>query len=72
MHIDEAKNWLIDTFNENLILCWWQGEILNLLSVNCYKILNAQVEAEGGEKKDDLQVNQISGMGPNNNPEPGS
>lgn len=30
------------------------------------------MEAEGGEKKDDLQVNQISGMGPNSNSEPGS
>lgn len=38
-----------------------------MLSVNCYKILNTHVEAEGGEKKDDLQVNQLSGMGLNSN-----
>jgi len=30
------------------------------------------VEAEGGGKKDGLQVNHISGMGPNSNSEPGS
>lgn len=72
MHVDEAQNRLIDIFNENLIFCWWQREILNLLSVNCYEILNTHVEADGGEKKDELQVNQIPGMGTNSDSELGS
>lgn len=42
-----------------------------MLSVNCYKILNTHTEAEGGEKKDDLQMNQISGLVPNSNSEIG-